>query len=692
MFRVRLRLFVLPLLWLSVCFSFALGQSQAADPSAQDNVVRVKLGESTVQLAGPWKFHIGDDPAWASADFDDLGWEEVDLTPGSTGLAAGWTARGHAGYSGYAWYRLQADVVGANRSLALKMPDSFDDAYQVFVNGQRVGEFGRFGSHGVTAYSGLPTAFRLPKGIRNGKVSFAVRMWMDSATPFNSPDAGGLHEPPVLGYASAISTEVKLDWDEIGHLVGSGFLEMLILLMALLIAFALFWLDRQEKSYLWLALVCEATVFGNAIVLLDNFTTWIGLTASVLLIDVVAVPLRIGLWVLFWGYWFRLERIRLLHRAVWSLVVLLAIGTAMLRPPLYGQHVPVHAAVFLNPFLLIVKLALGVLLFWVAYKGFKKNRREGVMASVAILLTFVANYSHELRLIHVKTSFAVLGFAINLGSLSTMLSLLIITVLLLRRFITAQRVKEQWKLEIAQARHIQEVLIPRELPQLNDLHVESEYRPAREVGGDFFQIVPNDVDGTSLIAFGDVTGKGLQAGMLVAMIIGAIRSAAEHDNNPHRILELLMDSSANVKVPVRRASYCGFRRTELWRWQTQDSCLHILMESRCRLRARFLWGCCRGWIFLFRPSGWSQGIRCCSCRTVWLKRRMRKGSSSGSSALRRCFATRLRPQRSRRLRRGLGRRTISWCCAWNGRRRRRGSRPNRKRPTPKKRRQVKLCA
>ena len=539
MFRVRLRLFVLPLLWLSVCFSFALGQSQAADPSAQDNVVRVKLGESTVQLAGPWKFHIGDDPAWASADFDDLGWEEVDLTPGSTGLAAGWTARGHAGYSGYAWYRLQADVVGANRSLALKMPDSFDDAYQVFVNGQRVGEFGRFGSHGVTAYSGLPTAFRLPKGIRNGKVSFAVRMWMDSATPFNSPDAGGLHEPPVLGYASAISTEVKLDWDEIGHLVGSGFLEMLILLMALLIAFALFWLDRQEKSYLWLALVCEATVFGNAIVLLDNFTTWIGLTASVLLIDVVAVPLRIGLWVLFWGYWFRLERIRLLHRAVWSLVVLLAIGTAMLRPPLYGQHVPVHAAVFLNPFLLIVKLALGVLLFWVAYKGFKKNRREGVMASVAILLTFVANYSHELRLIHVKTSFAVLGFAINLGSLSTMLSLLIITVLLLRRFITAQRVKEQWKLEIAQARHIQEVLIPRELPQLNDLHVESEYRPAREVGGDFFQIVPNDVDGTSLIAFGDVTGKGLQAGMLVAMIIGAIRSAAEHDNNPHRILELL---------------------------------------------------------------------------------------------------------------------------------------------------------
>jgi serine phosphatase RsbU (regulator of sigma subunit) len=111
--------------------------------------------------------------------------------------------------------------------------------------------------------------------------------------------------------------------------------------------------------------------------------------------------------------------------------------------------------------------------------------------------------------------------------------------MLLRRFIIAQRTREQWKLEIAQARHVQQVLIPHELPQLNDLQIESEYRPAREVGGDFFQIVPNERDGSSLIAFGDVTGKGLQAGMLVALIIGAIRSAARHDNDPQHMLEVL---------------------------------------------------------------------------------------------------------------------------------------------------------
>jgi hypothetical protein len=548
MLRVRLLLLLLLLVPLSAYAGGAIDKPQKEN-AAGDDLVHINLGESTVELAGPWKFHVGDNPAWAQPDFDDSHWEDMDLTPGSRGQARGWTARGHAGYSGYAWYRLQVNVDGAKRSLALKMPDDFDDAYQVFVNGSRIGEFGKFTGHHVTAYSSLPTAFRLPKGLRDGRLTIAIRMWMDSATPFNSADAGGLHEPPQLGYAADISDQVQLGWDAVGHYVGSGFLEMLILVTALIVALSLFWLDRQEKSYLWLALVCEATMLSVGLLLLVNFTTWIGLTAYVILTDVIAVPLRIGLWVLFWGYWFRLQRMRTLHHVVWSLVIVLAVGTAMLRQPLYGAHVPVHASIYLEPFLLGVKLAFGVLLLLVAYRGFIRNRGEGAMVGVAVLLAVIANYNRELRLIHIKTTFTILGFAIHLGSLSSILSLMIITVMLLRRFVASQRKKEQWKLEIEQARHIQQVLIPEKLPELNDLQVESVYRPAREVGGDFFQIVPNDKDGTSLIAFGDVTGKGLQAGMLVSLIIGAIRSSAVHDNDPRRMLEVL-----NEQLTEREAS------------------------------------------------------------------------------------------------------------------------------------------
>jgi hypothetical protein len=508
----------------------------------------VKLGDSAAELGGLWKFHVGDDPSWARPDFNDSTWGTMDLTPpagsadaslGTSGYIPGWTANGYADHSGYAWYRLRVNVEGANRALALKMPDSADDAYQVYINGILVGEFGKFGEHHVTAFSTQPREFHLPKGVRNGPLTIAIRMWMDSATPFNSPDAGGMHGPPVLGYATVIATQTRLDWDEIDHEVGSGFLEMLILVMAFLMAAALFWLDREEKSYLWLAAVCTVTLIGNTVILLVNYTTWVGQTSGLILTDVISTPLRIGMWVLFWGYWFHLRRLGKLHKYVWPLVALLGLGNAMLRPPLYGKVIPVHAASFLLPTLLVIKLGLGVLLFIVAYYGFKRQRAEGWMAACAMLLAAIANYQHELRLVHVKTTTFVFGFMISLGTVSTILSLLIITVMLLRRFVHSQRLKEQWKLEIQQARQIQQLLIPTTLPQIKGFNIESEYRPAREVGGDFFQILPGDVAGTALIVVGDVTGKGLQAGMLVALIVGSIRSASQHSSDPAQILSLM---------------------------------------------------------------------------------------------------------------------------------------------------------
>jgi hypothetical protein len=510
--------------------------------------MQVTLGSAAVELSGPWKFHTGDNIAWAQPNFDDSGWAEMDLTPppgtadatlGSSGYLPGWTERGYAGYSGYAWYRLTIDVQGANDPLALKMPENADDAYQVYVNGQPIGTFGRFTSHGVTAFSTLPRAFRLPPELRSGRMTIAIRMWMDSATPFNSPDAGGMHEPPVLGHASAIAAQIRLGWDDIAHDVGSGFLEMLILLLALVVAFSLFWLDRKESAYLWLGLVSLVTLLGNAIVLLVNFLAWIGQTPSVIFEDDILSPVRIGLWVLFWGYWFRLARINRLHREVWLLVLLLAAGTALLRPPLYGQMISVNAAVYLVPFLLVVKLALAALLFWVTYQGIRRQKAEGWLALPAVLLAAISQYQHELRLVHVPTEFSLFDFKISLGTVSTILSLLLVTVMLSRRFLHSQRKQEQWRLEIKQAQHVQQVLIPEKVPIIAGLTIESEYRPAREVGGDFFQVIPGEGDGSVLIAVGDVTGKGLQAGMLVALIVGAIRSAVQHTADPLHILNSL---------------------------------------------------------------------------------------------------------------------------------------------------------
>jgi hypothetical protein len=514
-----------------------------------NTLMQATLGDGTIELSGLWKFRTGDDRAWAGQDYDDSSWGTIDLTPpagsavaslGSSGFIPGWTAQGYAPHSGYAWYRRRIDVQSSHGSLAIKMPDDVDDAYQLYVNGEKIGEFGKFGDTGVTAYAGLPRAFRLPRTLRSGPITIAVRMWMDSATPFNSLDAGGMHEPPVLGHAGVIETQVRLDWDATAHYVGSGFLEVLILSLAWLVAVSLLWMDRTEPAYLWLCFVCAATILSNGVTLVAAFTTWIPLVPSILLLDVLISPLRIGLWVLFWGYWFRIVRIGWIHRAVWGLVLLLMIGTLLLRPPLYGQTIPLSVAVSLRPVLLTVKLGFAVLLFAITFRGIQKQRTEGWLAFSAVFLVATSLYQRELRLLHVRTGFAVWGFNLSLGTISTIFSLFLITVMLLRRFLHAQRKREQWKAEIEQARQVQHVLIPEELPKIPGLAIESEYRPAREVGGDFFQIIPGQ-NGSVLVIVGDVTGKGLQAGMLVAVIVGSIRTAVEYNTDPLTLMRTLND-------------------------------------------------------------------------------------------------------------------------------------------------------
>ncbi len=90
------------------------------------------------------------------------------------------------------------------------------------------------------------------------------------------------------------------------------------------------------------------------------------------------------------------------------------------------------------------------------------------------------------------------------------------------------------------ARNVQQYLIPAHLPPTPGFTIESEYRPSREVGGDFFQVLPQAVDGSLLIVIGDVAGKGIEAGMLATLIVGRrFATAASFTSDPARILALL---------------------------------------------------------------------------------------------------------------------------------------------------------
>ncbi len=565
------------MLAVALCFGAAIALLRADTPANQSAgaptasassapisnwAEQVVLGSSSVELTGPWKFHKGDDLQWAQPEFNDSGWSSMDLTPpagsfdpflGTTGFMPGWTALGDAGYAGYAWYRLKVNVQYdpglSEGGLEIKMPDDVDDAYQVFVNGQLIGEFGHFTPSGVRTYLSLPRTFALPKGIKNGQITFAIRIWMDPATPLTNPDAGGLHGPPILGQAGPIERMLRLDWDAVNRSQLNNFLELALLLLAMIVAAVLFWLDRKEKAYLWLGLACAGIALQTVVHLIGNYSALIPASFFFVLSDAILKPGVIALWIIFWAYWFRMGRMPRQHKMVWGFTIALALMIAMMREPLFGHLVPIRAAVFLLPLALFMKLLLGGLLLWVAWEGMRKDHAGAWLAMPAVGLLILSFYQQELTVLHVTLSFFPFGMAVGISQIAVAVSLIIITILLMRRFLQSLRLRQQWEAEIDQARQIQQLLIPEAIPTIPGYVLETEYKPAQEVGGDFFQILPDGVGGV-LILLGDVTGKGLQAGMQVALIVGAIRTTVETSYEPHVVLE-----SLNRRLCGRGQSY-----------------------------------------------------------------------------------------------------------------------------------------
>ncbi|MFP5234525.1 MAG: SpoIIE family protein phosphatase [Acidobacteriota bacterium] len=514
-----------------------------------DRAIPVKIGNSVEILTGPWKFHPGDNPAWAQPGFDDSNWGTMDLTPapgssdpvtGSSGYVRGWTAQGYPHLTHFAWYRLRANVINDaaesnGGALGLTMPIDVDDAYQVFVNGQLIGHFGKFQDEHVTLYNAQPRRFLLPDGLQSGPITIAIRMWMDSATPLLATDAGGLHGPPMLGQANSTEAMLRLEWDAVNRTQVGNLLNTALLLLGALLGLTLFRLDRREPAYLWLSLACLAGFLRVLTVLVGYYTTAVPLLSEALVEDVILLPLCLALWALFWAAWFGIPNLKRIGRIAFWLGCAEAISMAPLRPPLFGSVIPVTAADWIEPIALILKLAMGGLLIWITIKGIRKRASGGWLALVPILLSVLWAYQEELSIIHIPVIIGIGGITFNLGQIANVLMVVIISILLMQRFIQGQRERELWRLELEQARQVQQVLIPEKLPTIPGFALASEYRPAQHVGGDFFQIVPLRAGGV-LAVIGDVSGKGMPAAMTVSLLVGTLRTLIEFTTSPDEIL------------------------------------------------------------------------------------------------------------------------------------------------------------
>lgn len=376
------------------------------------------LRAAATLLDGSWRFHVGDDLRWASANADDSAWETVDMTapPGShdgdVGLpdyVGGWMAHGHPGYHGYAWYRREVTVPAGHASWDILGPTLVEDGYELYWNGQLLGGSGRLGA--VPRVVGTrPLQFALPADAAGTRGVLAVRTYMDPSSA-SSADGGGMHTAPILAPRPTSDALHRVQWQR----TIAGYIVEVVepLAMLALIGLALAYRSRSNrKGFLAFASIALALMaarrLNNAIIAwtdLQSLATYAWL-ASVMWIPTVAA------WAWAWNRWCprpwrSIDAAALalaaagivgvaIHSATWtsasrfgSIALFVAIGVRMLRDgPMRILALVTLAAVVASLFGGELLDPIGVPGIWFPF-GIGVSRTQYVYAIAIPLLAFL---------------------------------------------------------------------------------------------------------------------------------------------------------------------------------------------------------------------------------------------------------------------------------------------------------------
>ena len=529
------------LLSFAACALCCAEVQHASAPSGPPPFVLKDLGRATVPLDGLWQFRTGDDPAWASPTFDDSAWQPIQA-------GRPWEGQGHPGYTGFGWYRIHL-AVPENSSpdwqLALLIP-YIQDAGEVYWNGELVGSIGKVPPR--PSWSLGPTPKAIPLGAPRSGV-LAIRVWKAPHVYLSDPDEGGLAGMPLAGNLEAV--EALIDRAAYNNLQGHLFEIAVQLISGLVGLLALFaWLrNRQRRMLGWLALAMVFPVYRMIMFGLsqwNSFATFYGFIGPMVIVNDVAS------WFLLL-YLLGLEGNAGLIR--WTRILsavgicLALVDSAMVCfdwTRLFPRFFLVADVASTIPVLLLELFIVVIFLLAIRKRLDAARWTLALSALLSVLLQAAIDTSGlGARWTHWTLAPRITAPLISIWGTALPASAIVGTLFLASIFYVAWRYSVEqsqrqstMEQEYRSAQELQQLLIPEALPALSGYRVSSAYRPAQEVGGDFFQLIALPGDGAMLV-IGDVSGKGLPAAMAVALIVGAIRSTVESTDDPAAVLSAL---------------------------------------------------------------------------------------------------------------------------------------------------------
>ncbi|MDE0637231.1 MAG: SpoIIE family protein phosphatase [Candidatus Poribacteria bacterium] len=495
-------------------------------------------------LKSPWKYHPGDNPEWANPAYDDTDWESVSTLLSQKELPK-------SGWEGIGWFRLHFTVQDEklkNTPLALHVAYQAG-ASEIYLDGELLYAFGKVGTRKEEEEHYWE---RNPQVITfSGKTDHVIAVRYSNFSSYQST--------PVLGFGLVVAPLNESIKSRVTMVRQGTTLQMVwtaIPVFLMLQHLLLFFFYPRARENLYFALL-TGSIGAFVFIIFQFFILATSATQLLyllrLLVSVYVLIFLSGMLFLYTLFYSKLPKLFWIFLTGWGIT--LFVGLSDIDKIIFditSTNSFSIGKVSIFPLLFSFTILTSLEMIRVIIVAIFKRKDSAWIFGLGSLSPFVLPFIFGFIVSRTGHDIAweltvIILFLAPLFSMSVYLARNVSrtrrkleTEELERQLLEVENTRKTEELE--EARKLQMSMLPDAPPELPNLDVAFEMRPATEVGGDYYDFNLTD-DGQLTIAIGDATGHGMNAGLVVSAVKSLFKTSAPGAGN----LQILERISQGIK-------------------------------------------------------------------------------------------------------------------------------------------------
>jgi len=522
-----------------------------------------------ISLRNDWKYHPGDDTAWADMGFNDSDWQKINTRLYYDSLKENT-------WQGFGWFRKKFDIDSSLYSHPVAFTVDQRGASEIYLNGKLIRKYGVFNKNADKEVTYNPQNIPFVTVLDSNSVQvLAIRYSNLNGEKYYDRYRGSADE---AGFSISIRPGNKSIEQKVGDIFFGTFL--FTVLGGILLAFAVlhmliyFFYSRGKENLFYalfagsMALFFGAALYSNNTHSINDISYIINLSIFIL-ISIMFASYNFFLYAVFYDKMPKKSWVIAGVGAVLSILLIFFITTQWMFNYVFG------------PFLILLTVE-GVRVIILAIK---RRKRNSIIIGIGVVVFFlfiiyipISNiFSLKLpwwfNLAFLYSGFLSLPVSMSIylardsAKTKTDLENRIIEVQdLSEKAIEQERRESELRIEsekekaenerkskeLEEARQMQLSMLPKEIPHFPNLEIATYTKPATEVGGDYYDFMKSQ-DGTLTLLIGDATGHGLKAGTMVT----ASKSLFNTLGNKSDVVEILKEFNSSLyKMKLYNLAMC----------------------------------------------------------------------------------------------------------------------------------------